>query len=142
MVLAVVLYVTMLSTVSFSSGGGDAAMGNALASFFCTVALWIVLALLVGTAAVMGDVARRIMIISAMLVPLAGVATFVAIDMCSRHIKWAMIGPVLLPLLMASYVAVARFAKLRARFPGDRFNAAVFSSVAVLSLVVLVAAAM
>jgi len=142
MVLAAVFYAAMLSTVSFSAGGGDAAMGAALASFFFTVALWIGLALLVGVVAIMGDVARRIAIISAMLVPLAGVTTFVAIDMCSRHIKWAVIGPVVLPLLMASYVAVARFVTLRARFPGDGFNAAVFSSVAILSLVLLVAAAM
>jgi hypothetical protein len=139
-VLAAVLYVAMLSTVSFSAGGGDAAMGEAIASFFFTVALWIVLALLVGAAAIMGDVPRRIVVISAVLVPLAGVTTFVAIDMCSLHIKWAVIGPVLLPLLVVSYAAVARFAKLRAAFPGNGFNIAIWSAVAGLSLVLLLAA--
>jgi hypothetical protein len=140
-VLAAALYVAMLSTVSFSAGGGDAAMGKAIASFMLTVALWIVLALLVGTAAIMGEMPRRIVIISALLVPLAGVTTFVAIDACSRHIRWAVIGPVLLPLLIASLAIVARFAKFRAVWPGDGFSFAVGSSIAVLSLVLLVAAA-
>ncbi|SDM85883.1 hypothetical protein [Afipia sp. GAS231] len=141
-VLASALYVAMLSTVSFSAGGGDAAMGEAIASFMFTVALWIVLALLVAVAAMMGEMPRRIVVISALLVPLAGVTTFVAIDACSRHIKWAVIGPVLLPLLVVSIAAVARFPKLQAAFPGDRVNIAICSSVAVLSLVLLVAAAM
>jgi hypothetical protein len=130
MVLAAALYVAMLTTVSFSASGGEAGMGQALQSFFLTVALWIVLALLAGAAVV----------VSAVLVPLAGVTTFVAIDMCSRHIKWAVIGPVLLPLLVASYAAVARFTKLRAVFPGNGFNIAVWSAVASLSLVLLLAA--
>ncbi len=140
MVLAAMLYVAMLSTVSFSAGGGDAAMGEAIASFFLTVALWIVLALLATAAAIMGEIPRRIVAISAVLVPLAGVTTFVAIDACSRHIKWAVIGPVLLPLLVASYAAVARFTKLHAAFPGNGFNIAVWSAVASLSLVLLLAA--
>ena len=140
MVLASVLYVAMLTTVSFSAGGGEAGMGEALVSFFFTVALWIVLALLAGAAAIMGEVPRRIIMISAVLVPLAGMTTFVALDMCSRHIKWAAIGPVLLPLLVMSYAAVARFTKLRAAFPGNGFNIAVWSAVASLSLVLLLAA--
>jgi hypothetical protein len=142
MVLASLLYVAMLSTVSFSAGGGDASMGEAIASFMFTVALWIVLALLVAVAAIMGEMPRRIVVISALLVPLAGFTTFVAIDACSRHIKWAVIGPVLLPLLMASLATVSRFAKLRAAFPGDGFSFAVGSAIAVVSLVLLVAAAM
>jgi hypothetical protein len=140
MVLASVLYVAMLTTVSFSAGGGDAAMGEALASFFLTVALWMVLALLVGAAAIMGEIPRWIVVVSAFLVPLAGVTTFVAIDMCSRHIKWAVIGPVLLPLLVTSAATMARFAKLRAAFPGNGFNIAIWSAVASLSLVLLLAA--
>jgi hypothetical protein len=141
-VLASALYVAMLSTVSFSAGGGDAAMGAAIASFMFTVALWLVLALLIAAAAIMGEMPRRIVVISALLVPLAGVTTFAAIDACSRHIKWAIVGPVLLPLLVASLAMVARFANLRAAVPGDGFSFAVCSSIAVLSLVLLVAAAM
>ncbi len=141
-VLAAGLYVMMLTTVSFSSGGGDASMGEALASFFVTVALWVALALLVFAAAIMGEMPRRIIVISTLLVPLAGVTTFVAIDMCSRHIKWAVVGPVLLPLLVAAYAIVARFAKLRTRFPGNAVSTAIWSIVAGLSFVLLLAAAM
>lgn len=141
-VLAAVPYVAMLSTISFSAGGGDAILGQAIAGFVFAVGLWIVLALLITVAAVMGEMPRRIVIISALLVPLAGVTTVVAIDACSRHIKWAAIGPVLLPLLIASLAIVARFAKLRAALPSDGFSFAVCSAVAVLSLVLLVAAAM
>lgn len=140
MALAAVLYMAMLSTVSFSAGGGDAAMGQALAGFFFTVALWIVLALLVANAAIMGEIPRGIVVVSALLVPLAGVTTFVAIDMCSRHIKWAIIGPLLLPLLVASYATTARFARMRAVFPGNGFSIAIWSVVAVLSIVLLLAA--
>ncbi|MEP6837904.1 MAG: hypothetical protein ABJA75_07615 [Bradyrhizobium sp.] len=138
--LAAVLYIAMLSTVSFSAGGGDASMGKALASFFFTVALWIVLALLVAAAAIMGEIPRWIIVVSGFLVPLAGVTTFVAIDMCSRHIKWAIVGPLLLPLLVAAYATTARFTKLRAAFPGNGFSIAVWSVVAVLSVVLLMAA--
>jgi hypothetical protein len=68
------------------------------------------------------------------------VTTFVAIDACSRHIKWAVIGPVLLPLLVMSFATVARFAKLRAAFAGNGFNIAVWSTVTGLSVVLLLAA--
>ena len=77
---------------------------------------------------------------SAVLVPLAGVTTFVAIDMCSRHIKWAIIGPILLPLLVVFYAAVARFANLRVLFPGNGVNIAVWSAIACLSVVLILAA--
>jgi hypothetical protein len=141
MVLTALLYVATLSTVSFSAGSGDAVMGDAIASFLFTVALWIVLALLFAVAAVMGAISRPFVVIGALLLPLAAVTSFVAMDMCSRHIKWAVIGPVLLPLLMASLAAVARFEKLRTAFPGNGFITTVCSSVAILSLVLLVAAA-
>ena len=102
------------STVSFSAGGGDAAMGDSDRELLSDGgALDRDVALLVGAAAIMGEMPRRIAVISALLVPFAGVTTFVAIDACSRHIKWAVIGPVLLPLLVASFAVVARFTTFR-----------------------------
>lgn len=140
--LAAVPYVAMLSTISFSAGGGDAILGQAIAGFVFAVALWIMLALLITISAVMGEMPRRIVIISALLVPLAGITTVVAIDACSRPIKWAVIGPVLLPLLVVSLAVAARFPRLRAALSGDRFSFSVCGAIAVLSLVLLVAAAM
>src|SRR5213592_3930649 len=55
MVLASALYVTMLTTVSFSAGGGNAIVGQGLESFFFTLALWIALAFLVVAGAVAGQ---------------------------------------------------------------------------------------
>jgi uncharacterized membrane protein YhdT len=140
LVLASVLCVTMLTTVSFSAGGGDAAMGKALESFFFTVALWVVLAFLPVNSAVMGKTPRWVIVTGFLLLPLSGVAAFVAIDMCSRHIERAVIGPVLLPLLIAVYATVARFARLRAAVPGNGFDVAIWSVIAVLSVTLLLAA--
>jgi hypothetical protein len=140
MVLASMLYVAMLTTVSFSAGGGDAAMDKALKSFFSTVALWIMLAFLVANGVLMGKTPRWVLVAGVVLVPLSGVAAFVAMDMCSRHIEWAVIGPVLLPLLIAAYATVARFAKLRAAFPGHGFDISTWSMIAVLSVTLLLAA--
>jgi len=72
-------------------------------------------------------------VVGVLLVPLSGVAAIVAIDMCSRHIKWAVIGPVLLPLLIASYSTRVRFAKLQAVFPGNGFDISIWGVIAVLS---------
>src|SRR6185503_14789473 len=100
--VAGVLYVAMLSTISFSAGGGDAAFGKALASLFATTGLWIALAVLLIAAGIMGEMPRWAAVIAVLLLPLAGVATVTSIDMCSRHIKWALVFPVVLPLLVAT----------------------------------------
>ena len=39
-------YVAMLGSISFSAGGGDAAFGQAIASLFFTLGLWIALVFL------------------------------------------------------------------------------------------------
>jgi Ca2+/Na+ antiporter len=132
--LAFALYVATLAHVSFSAGGGDASMGEALAAFFFTVALWIDLALLMAAGAVMGEMPRWAAVSSFLLVPMAGFATFVAIDMCSRHIKWAVIVPVLLPLLVALYAMWARLPNLRAAIPAKEFSMAVWGAILALSL--------
>ena len=140
MVLASALYVTMLTTVSFSAGGGDAIVGQGLESFFFTLALWIALAFLVVAGAVAGQTPRWNIVVGVLLVPLSGVAAIVAIDMCSRHIKWAVIGPVLLPRLIASYSTRARFAKLQAVLPGNGFDISIWGVIAVLSATLLLSA--
>ena len=52
LVLACGLYFAMLASISFSAGGGDAAFGDAVASFFAVVALWVLAALLIAGAVV------------------------------------------------------------------------------------------
>jgi hypothetical protein len=138
--IAGALYIAVLGTTSFSSGGGDAAFGRAMASLFFTAALWIALALLVVVGSAMGAMPRWAGVAATFLLPLSGVATFVAIDMCSRHIKWAIVFPVVLPLLIAVYALWARLPRFRAAIPTGQAAAVIWSLILVLSGAALLAA--
>jgi len=139
--LACVLYVTMLANVRFSAGGGDAVVGEAIAELLFILLLWVTLALLLIASAVMGQMPRWAGFLSLLLIPLSGVATVAAIDLCSRHARWAIVFPILLPLLIAFYAAWARFAKLHAAFPAKDISFVVWALIAVLSVAALLAAA-
>jgi hypothetical protein len=127
------LYVAMLGTTSFSTGIGDASFGQAMASLFFTVGLWIALILLLVNGALMGEMPRWAVFIAVFLVPFSAAATFAAIDMCSRHIKWAIVFPVVLPLLIALYAVWARTPKLRGKLAIELMSAGVWALVLVLS---------
>ncbi|MEJ0077326.1 MAG: hypothetical protein WDO17_18185 [Alphaproteobacteria bacterium] len=137
-----VLYVAMLGTISFSSGGGEAAFGQALASLFATIGLWIALALLLVAGAMMGEMPRWAGFVAVFLVPLSGVATFTAIDMCSRHIKWAVVFPMVLPLLIAGYALWLRLPRLRAAVSAERISTVAWTLALALSVGALLAASM
>ena len=134
------LYVAMLSTISFSTGVGDASFGQAIASLFFTVGTWIALAVLLAVGGLMGDMPRWAALVSVFLLPLAGVATVTSIDMCSRHIKWAIVFPIVLPLLVAVYALRIRFPPFRAAIPAEPMSAAVWALVLVLSIAALLVA--
>ncbi len=140
LVLACGLYVAMLASISFSSGGGDAAFGDAMASFFAVIALWVVLAALLITGAVVGHMPRWSAVIAFILVPFSGVAAFVAIDMCSRHMKPAVIVPVILPLIIVAYSMWARWPKLHAAFPAPAVSGVTWGLVFLVSLFTDIAA--
>jgi hypothetical protein len=127
------LYVAMLGTISFSTGIGDSSFGQAIASLFFTVGLWIALILLLVNGALMGEMPRWVRFAAVFLVPLSAVATFTAIDMCSRHMKWAIVFPLVLPLLIALYALWARTPKLRATIAIEPMSAGVWALVLVLS---------
>jgi hypothetical protein len=133
------LYVAMLANTSFSSGG-PGAMSDALASLFFTIALFVALAVLLAAGGIMGAMPRWSAIAAVFLVPLSGVATFVAIDMCSRHIKWAIVFPIVLPLVIALYALWARMPRLRAAIDIRQMSVAAWSAVFVLSVAALLAA--
>lgn len=138
--IATVLYVAMLSTVSFSTGRGDASFGQAVASLMATAGLWIALAALLVTGAMMGEMPRWARFVAVFLVPLSGVATFAAIDMCSRHIKWAIVFPIVLPLLIAVYASWIRMPALRAVVSAEHMSTIAWALVLVLSGAALLAA--
>jgi len=127
------LYVAMLGTTSFSTGIGDASFGQAIASLFFTVGLWIALIVLLVNGALMGEMPRWAGIVAVFLMPFSGAATIAAIDMCSRHMKWAIIFPVVLPLLIALYALWARTPKLRATIGIEAIGAGVWALVLILS---------
>jgi hypothetical protein len=132
--LAAVLYVAMLANVPFSSGGGEDAFSQAIASFYTVFGLWIVLAVLVVVSAVAGTMPRWSGFAAFVLIPLSGIAAFVAIDMCSRHIPQAIIVLILLPLLIAFCAAWARWPGVRARFPGGDVSMASWGAIFVVSV--------
>ena len=95
--------------------------------------MWIALAVLLIAAGVMGELPRWVAFAAVFLLPLAAVATFTAIDMCSRHIKWAIVFPIVLPLLVAIYAVWVRFPAFRAAIPAEPMSAAIWALVLVLS---------
>jgi len=135
-----VLYVAMLGTISFSAGGGDAAFGRAMASVFATTGLWIALIFLLIAAGVSGEMPRWATFVAVFLVPFSGVATFAAIDMCSRRIAWAVVFPLVLPLVVAIYALWIRMPRLRAVVSAERASALAWALVLVLSGVALLTA--
>lgn len=128
-----VLYVAMLGTITFSAGGGDAAFGRAMASVFATTGLWIALVVLLVAAGVSGEMPRWAIFVAVFLVPFSGAATFAAIDMCSRHIAWAVVFPVVLPVLIAVYAFWIRMPRLRAVVSAERASTVAWALVLVLS---------
>ena len=75
------------------------------------------------------------------LVPASGVANFTAVDMCSRHMPWAIVFPLLLAPLIAFYALWAGWPRLHAALPAERTSVAVWASIFVLSVATFVLAA-
>lgn len=140
-VLVFAFYVLMLASIKFSAGGGDAVVGQAIASLMLTAGLFVTLAILVLSAGIMGGMARDTVIAASILIPVAAVATVIAIDSCSRHIVSATMFPVLLPLVIALYALTVRFPALRGPIPAQRIAVAAWGLVFVLSAVAMLQAA-
>jgi hypothetical protein len=138
LVVACVPYVLMLMSAATPLSSGDAAMGDAIATLFLTVALWVVLAIMLVVGGVTGAMPRWAALLAVVLVPMSGVAAFVAIDMCSRHMPGAIVFDILLPLLIAFYAFWAGMPQLHARLPPDRTSTAVWAAIFFLSIATFV----
>ena len=102
--IAAVLYGLMLANAMYQpSGGGEASLEAAIEGLFVTAGLWIVLAIMVVVGAVQGTMPGWAGGLAGILVPASGVANFTAVDMCSRHMPWAIVIPILLAPLIAFY---------------------------------------
>jgi len=140
LVVACGFYVAMLVSAATPLGSGEAAMSDAFASFFLTVGLWVALALLLVNGGLMGEMPRWSAILAVFVVPLSGVAAFTAIDMCSRHMRWAIFFPAALPLLIASYAIWARLPRLRALLPSPATGVIAWGLILALSIAPLILA--
>ena len=116
LLLVVGLYVAVLLNVQVPAGGGEARIANAYQVLFLTLYLWIALAVLLVVGGVMGQMPRWAMVAGFFLHLLSGVAAFVAIDMAERH-GWAIVFPVLLPVITALYALWARFPQFHVKYP-------------------------
>ena len=140
--IAAVLYGLMLANAMYQpSGGGEASLEAALEGLFVTAGLWIVLAIMVVVGAVQGTMPGWAGGLAGILVPVSGVANFTAVDMCSRHMPWAIVIPILLAPLIAFYAFWAGWPKLQAALPAERTSVAVWASIFVLSAATFVLAA-
>jgi hypothetical protein len=140
--VAGVLYGLMLANALYQpSGGGEAGIEAAIEGLFLTAGLWIVLVIMIIVGAVMGAMPGWAGGLAGILIPASGVANFTAIDMCSRHMPWAIVVPVLLAPLIAFYAFWAGWPKLHAALPAERTGVAVWASIFVLSAATFVLAA-
>ena len=140
--LACPLYVLMIANaVNTRAGGGEAAMANAFEALFVTTGLWILLAVMVIVAGVMGAMPRWAAIVAVFLIPLSGVGAFVAIDMCSRNMPAAAVFPALLPPIIAGYAYWARSKRLHDRLPPRQASLLAWGAVLLLSILPMALAA-
>jgi len=131
--LAAGLYVALLVNGSEPLEGGEAAYSQAWAGLLLTFWLWVALALLLIVAAINGRMPLAAGLAATLLLPISGVAVFVALDAASRHVGGALGFVALPPPLIAFYALWARLASLRAAAPPGFVAAAVWGAVALLS---------
>jgi hypothetical protein len=133
-------YINMLLNIR-SFHGGEGGLGDAIAWFMFTAALWGTLTILLIVGGVMGSMPRPMRWALLALQPLAGAGILVSGDFYSRHIDRPMIEPVLLPLLIAGYAVWARFPALHVKFSPASTSYAVWGSIGIVSIISLVVAA-
>ena len=59
----------------------------------------------------------------------SGVAAAIALDMCWRHMKWAVVFLLLIPFLIALYAMWARLPHLHDRFPAKETSVAAWGTI-------------
>ena len=140
LIAAVLLVMLVGNALYVPAGGGESLMAQAFEMLFIAVALWIVLPLMLLVGGVMGSMPRWVAWLAIVLVPMAGVAAVTAIDMCSRHMEWAIVLVAAFPLLITFYAFWARLPRLRAALPAERTSALVWGAIFFLSVVTFVVA--
>jgi len=134
--LAGLLYCGMMGSLSGMQGTDAAGRGMALAfAAIFGVALWLVLALLLTVASVVGHMPLAGRVGAAILLPLSAVAASVAIDLYGGGSDdWAIAVPLLLPPVIAAYALWARLPEVQARLPERRTTVVLGGTVMLLTL--------
>jgi hypothetical protein len=98
---------------------------------FCTLLLWIVLAILLFTGGIKEE---RIRSVTAILFLLSGVAAIVAGILYSRYGAWSIVVPGLLPPLIAFYAVWARLPALHTALPAKIVNVTAWGAILILTI--------
>lgn len=138
--IAGVLYILLLQNGLSPVAGGEGAIASAYEALFVVAALWITLIVMMLVAVDSGAMPRWCSFLAAVLVPLSGVAAFVAIDMCSRNMRWAIVFPAFLAPLIAFYALWTRTPRLLARLPAQSTSVSTWGAIFVLSMAPLLLA--
>ena len=140
--IAVILYLLMLgNAVQQPDGGGESRIEAAYEALFVTAGLWIVLGILLIVAGITGSMPRWAALLAVILVPMAAIACFTALDMGSRHMEWAVVIAALLPALVVFYALWARLPRLHAALRAEPVSVAVWAAIFFVSAVTFVLAA-
>lgn len=115
------------ASCGITKGLGDA---SEVLGRFCTLLLWIVLAILLFA----GGITGQMKIVAAILFPLSGVAAIVAGVLYSRYGAWSITVPALLTPLIALYAVRARLPALHAALPAKIVNVAAWGAILILTI--------
>jgi hypothetical protein len=139
---AVVLLVLLLDSALYkSTGGSESQISQAIETLFIIAGLWFVLLVMLLIAVLGEAMPPWVPWLALVLVPMAAVAHAVAVDMCGRHMEWAVAIVAALPALIIFYALWARLPRLRAALPAERTSTVVWGAVFFLSAVTFVIAA-
>ena len=131
--LAAILYVALLINGATPLEGGEAAYSQAWGGLLLTFGLWVVLALALIVGAVNGRMPLAAGLAALLLLPISGVAAFVALDAASRHVAGALSVVALLPPLLGFYALWARLPSLSAAGSAGIVAAVVWVAVALIA---------
>ena len=141
LVAGVLLAPLLANAVYKPAGGGESLIAQAIEALFIFAGLWFVLLVMLLIALLGAAMPSCVPWLALVLVPMAAVANAVAVDMCGRHMEWAVVIVAALPLLIIFYCLWARTPRLRAALPAERTSTVVWGAVFFLSAVTFVIAA-
>jgi hypothetical protein len=140
--VAAVLLVLLLDNALYKpTGGGESQISQAIEVLFIIAGLWFVLLVMLLIAVLGEAMPPWVPWLALVLVPMAAIADAVAVDMCGRHMEWAVVIVAALPLLIIFYALWARTPRLRSALPAERTSTVVWGAVFFLSAVTFVIAA-